>query len=314
MGLNWLITGGCGFVGSNLIDALLSQGGHSLRILDNLSTGKLANSAKKVSASIEFIQGDIRDEQLALKAAEDIDVIVHLAGNTGVAPSVEDPFTDCMSNVIGTLNYLEAARRNKVKRFVFASSSAPVGECVPPIHEKKVPYPVSPYGASKLAGEGYCSAYFRTFNVPTVVLRFSNVYGPYSIHKSSIIPKFIRRALSGEELHIYGDGNQTRDFLYVHDMVRAILQSSEQPEAIGETFQIATGVETSLNRLVETLKGVLQSRGLKDLPVVYREPRLGDVLKNYSSIEKARSVLQWSPEMQLVDGLQMTVEWFVDNR
>ena len=149
---------------------------------------------------VELIVGDIRDADKTLKVCKGIDVIVHLAANTGVGPSVEDPRTDMEANIIGTFNMLDAARQNKVKKFIFASSGAPIGECEPPIHEELAPHPVSPYGASKLAGEGYCSAYYRTFDVSTVALRFGNVYGPGSSHKSSVLAKFIRQALSGKNV------------------------------------------------------------------------------------------------------------------
>jgi len=180
--VNWLITGGCGFLGTAFVRSLVEEGGHAVRVVDDLSVGEredLGAVCRYVEPSsdlstfppsgepVELIVGDITDEHLALRAAQGADVIVHLAANTGVAPSVEDPRRDCMSNVLGTFNYLEAARHNSVGRFVFASSGAAVGEVEPPIHEELAPHPVSPYGASKLAGEGYCSSYFRTFGIQT---------------------------------------------------------------------------------------------------------------------------------------------------
>jgi len=173
-------------------------------------------------AHCELIAGDILDEKLATKTAEGIDVIVHLAANAEVSASVENSKMDCMTNVLGTLNYLEAARINRVGKFIFASSVAPIGECDTAIHEEMAPHPVSPYGASKLAGEAYCSAYYRTFGIETIALRFGNVYGPGSSHKSSVVAKFIRQAMRGETLEIYGDGKQTRDFIYIDDLIQAI--------------------------------------------------------------------------------------------
>ena len=149
-----------------------------------------------------------------MKVAKGIDTIIHLAANTGVGPSIEKPQVDMSVNIIGTFNYLEASRVNKISKFIFASSGAPIGEVEPPIHEEIPPHPLSPYGASKLAGEGYCSAYKNTFGIETVVLRFGNVYGPGSINKSSVVAKFIRKAINGDILEIYGDGMQTRDFIY----------------------------------------------------------------------------------------------------
>ena len=182
--MNWVITGGCGFIGISLIKKLIKEDGHNIRILDNLTTGTRDDLSEacvfsetlknniSIFNNIELIVGDILDEDLAIKVTKNADVIIHLAANTGVGPSVKNPRADCMANVIGTFNYLEAARINSIQRFVFASSGAPAGEVDPPIHEELPPHPVSPYGASKLAGEGYCSAYYKTFNIQTVMLRF----------------------------------------------------------------------------------------------------------------------------------------------
>jgi len=268
---NFLITGGCGFIGTSLIKNLIKEGGHTIRVLDNLSVGtredlarvckvrekqkvkskesekassllttdsSLKNSSSLLtpnsslvdnSSLVHLIVGDICDYSVCFNCCQDIDVIVHLAASTGVGPSVEDPKKDMESNVIGTFNMLEAARNNSVKRFIFASSGAPVGECDPPIHEELAPHPVSPYGASKLAGEGYCSSYFRTFGIETIALRFGNVYGPGSNRKNSVVAKFIKQAMQGETLEIYGDGNQTRDFIYIDDLISAILKSVYAP-------------------------------------------------------------------------------------
>ena len=265
MGFNWLITGGCGFIGTALIQQLILEGGHFIRVVDNLSIGTRRDLSRVceyseqegASKTVELIVGDILDQKLAQRASKQVDIIVHLAANTGVQPSVEDPMKDCAVNIQGTLNYLEAARHNQVKRFVFASSGAPVGEVEPPIHEEMAPHPVSPYGASKLAGEGYCSAYFRTFGVPTVALRFGNVYGPLSGHKNSVVAKFIRQAINGETLVIYGDGNQTRDFIYIGDLVRALCLSATANNVGGEVFQIATSAETTVGELSQLLLPIL---------------------------------------------------------
>lgn len=324
--MNWLITGGCGFIGTNLIKRLLGEGGHRIRILDNLSVGTredLAVIAEFTEPSpsflvegswsggkVQLLVGDILNEQLTLQATKGADVIVHLAANTGVGPSVEDPRQDCVTNVIGTLNMLEAARQSNVKRFVFASSGAPVGEVAPPIHEELAPHPVSPYGASKLACEGYCSAYFRTFRLETVALRFGNVYGPGSTHKSSVVAKFIRQALAGETLEIYGDGTQTRDFIYIDDLVRAVLLAVATPGIGGEIFQIATNAETTVVSLADRLLDVLKRHGLKNVKIQYGEARRGDVKRNYSDTRKAHIRLKWDPLINLNDGLERTITSF----
>ena len=339
MGMNWLITGGCGFLGTSLIRQLVTEGGHWIRVIDNLSVGTrddLAAVSRFVdvtsselpdavssplkgegwgeSGVVQLIVGDILDDKLAIAVTQNADVIVHFAANTGVGPSVENPRMDCVTNVIGTFNYLDAARQNGVKRFVFASSGAPIGECVPPIHEEMVPHPVSPYGASKLAGEGYCSAYFRTYGVETVALRFGNVYGPGSGHKNSVVAKFIRHALNGEELEVYGDGSQTRDFIYIDDLVKAVQLAATKPGVGGEVFQIATNAETRVSELLECMISVFNDKDIHISQVRYTAPRLGDVKRNFSDTSKAQRMLGWQSTMPLNSGLIATVDYFVSKR
>jgi UDP-glucose 4-epimerase len=326
--VNWLITGGCGFIGTALVRSLGQEGGHAVRVVDNFAVGTredlaTAGGFAEVSPGeigpmapgegVELVVGDIRDEELALLAAEDADVIVHLAANTGVGPSVEDPRGDCMSNVVGTLNYLEAARHKGVGRFVFASSGGTViGETEPPINEDMAPHPVAPYGASKLAGEGYCSAYFQTFGIHAVALRFGNVYGPGSIHKvRNAVPRFITRPTRGEPIEIYGDGSQTRDYIYVDDLVRALRLAATADGVGGETFQIATNAETSVNELIEKLLPILAEAGIEDVEVRRTAPRAGDVQRNFADTSKARRMLGWRAEVGLDEGLKRTVDWFV---
>ena len=322
--MNWLITGGCGFIGTALIRSLTEEGGHGVRVVDNLAVGDREDLASvreftegsgegPISPGVELVVVDILDEGLALRAAEGADVIVHLAANTGVMPSVEDPRGDCMSNVVGTLNYLEAARHAGAGRFVFASSGGTtVGEAEPPIHEEMPAHPVAPYGASKLAGEGYCSAYFRTFGVETVALRFGNVYGPLSGHKNSAVARFIKRASQGEVLEIYGDGTQTRDFIFVEDLVRAVRLSATVEGVGGELFQIATNAETTVQELVDRLLPALAQVGIEDVEVRNTAARRGEVRRNFADTSKARRMLGWQAEVGLDDGLRRTVEWFME--
>jgi len=339
--VNWLITGGCGFIGLNLVKNLAEEGGHHIIIVDNLSVGSredllqvcsftevdpktlipspsiLSPKAQKHSSplsTVELIVADILDAELALKVANGIDVIVHLAANTGVAPSVEDPRNDCMNNVIGTFNYLEAARYNNVKRFIFASSGATVGDCEPPIHEEIVPHPVSPYGASKVSGEAYCSAYFRTFGIETVSLRFGNVYGPLSSQKNSVIAKFIKRAMEDQPMEIYGDGTQTRDFIYIDDLIQAIWLSSRVDGIGGEIFQIATNKETTICELANKLIPILMKFGFKNIKVNHTDPRMGDVKRNFSDTSKAKRFLNWQNKINLERGLKKTVNWYFKKR
>ena len=326
-----LITGGCGFIGVNLIDYLLKTSPKiKIRVLDNLSVGTredLAEVCKFVeldvshltsnspSPYVELVIGDIRDFNTCLKCCQGIDVVVHLAANTGVAPSVEDPRSDMEVNVIGTFNILEASRQNKIQKFIFASSGAPLGEVNPPIHEEIAPKPVSPYGASKLAAEAYCSAYYRTFGLKTISLRFGNVYGPRSKHKSSVVAKFFKRALSGEPLEVYGDGNQTRDFIYIDDLIQAIILAINTPSATsyvpwGEVFQIATHKETTVNEIAAKIKEIVESSLEQNVKIVHTSPRIGDVRRNYSDISKAKRILGYEPNYDLDKGLRATFEYF----
>jgi UDP-glucose 4-epimerase len=328
--MKWLITGGCGFLGTSLIKKLRMQGGHSVRVIDNLSAGSRKNLSSVVTfietdpckikplfisnGTVELVVGDILSAELALQVSQGCDVIVHFAANTGVGPSVEDPRSDCMTNVVGVFNYLEAARINKISRFIFASSGAPAGDVEPPIHEELAPHPVSPYGASKLAGEGYCSAYNKSFGIDTVALRFGNVYGPGSGHKNSVIAKFIKKAISGEVLEVFGDGYQTRDFIYVEDLLDAVQSSVTKVDIGGETFQIATNREITLNEMTVQLVAILKSEGVSGIKTINSKKRIGDVMRNYSDTTKAHAMLGWQSKTKLDDGLRATVSYFLEKK
>jgi UDP-glucose 4-epimerase len=322
--MRWLVTGGCGFLGANLVRHLAAEGGHGIRIFDNLAVGTrsdlgpsvrlretaLAATVPIAADGVELVVGDILEGPAIARAAAGADIIVHFAANAGVARSVADPMFDGMTNVIGSLNCLEAARAHGIARFVFASSGAPIGEAEPPIHEDLPPHPVSPYGASKLAGEAYCSAYARCFGIATVALRFGNVYGPGSGRKTSVVAAFIARAQAGLPLVVYGDGQQTRDFIYVDDLVRAVRLAAAADGVGGEVFQIATNRETSVAELVDVLVPILVRAGLTPR-VEYAAPRLGDVRRNFSDTSKAARMLGWRAEVGLRDGLGRTVDWFL---
>lgn len=318
----FLITGGCGFIGTSLIARLLEMNPEmTIRVLDNFINGTpddLASVSDFIQIKAEecesnkgvlLIQGDIRDADKVIHCAKGVDCIVHLAANTGVGPSVEDPRLDMDCNVIGTFNVLEAARLNKRCKFIFASSGAPAGAVTPPIHEELAPHPVSPYGASKLAGEGYCSAYHQTFGLDTICLRFGNVYGPRSKKKSSLVAKFIRQALGGKSCEIYGDGTQTRDFIYIDDLVRAVILAVEKNIG-GETFQIAAGMERTVGEVAELIAECLDKHGIK-MHIAYGQPRLGDVKRNFSDTRKATELLEWNVETHLEDGIERTIEHFL---
>ncbi len=325
--MNWLITGGCGFIGTSLISSLLREGGHNVRVVDNLCVGskedlarvcayKEPNDAHRHACpeGVELFVGDVLDTELANSVVVGCDVVVHLAANTGVGPSVEHPRQDMLVNVIGTFNYLEAARTNQVNRFVFASSGAPIGEVVPPIHEELAAHPVSPYGASKLAGEGYCSAYNRTYGLETVALRFGNVYGPGSVHKASVVAKFIKRALNGEPLEIFGDGSQTRDFIFIDDLIDAIKRAVNRQGIGGEVFQIATSSETTVSDVAKIIVAKLAEVGVDGIDLVTTEKRVGDVQRNFSDTRKAKNILGWEVSHSLDSGIDKTVKYFLENK
>jgi UDP-glucose 4-epimerase len=297
-----IVTGGAGFIGSALIRQLVERG-YAVRVYDNLSTGS-AETLEGTDA--ELIEGDVRDVDALARAAGDCEVVFHLAAGTGVIPSIEDPFADFDLNARGTLAALWVARQVGAERFVFSSSNAPLGAGAYPASEEKPTAPLSPYGASKAAGEAYCSAFYGAFGLEAVAVRFSNAYGPRSAHKSNVIPVFIRRLLEGQELVVYGDGMQTRDFVFVTDLADGLLRAAEVDGIGGEVFQLASGVETSVNALVSLLAEI-SGRA----PVVRREPpRPGEILRNYSLIEKARTRLGYAPAVPLEDGLRRTYEWF----
>ena len=348
---NWLITGGCGFIGRALIREILGTDPLArIRVLDNLSVGtrddlgrvcdfaeaaadeqQAVPSLSSATQAVQLFVGDITDAGVCTRACQETDIVVHLAANTGVYPSVLDPLGDCTNNVLGTLYLLEASRQASVQGFVFASSGAPIGEVDPPVHEDMAPRPVSPYGAGKLAGEGYCSAYFRTFGLKTAALRFGNVYGPGSTHKTSVVAKFIKQALQGEPCRIYGDGTQTRDFIYIQDLIRAILTvalfdskgidaplagsaaSCPKPVAAspwGEIYHIATNTEHTVNEMARMLKACLHSQG-QEMHIEHVEAQPGDIKRTYADTSKAKQRLGWTYQVDLQDGLQRTVRWFL---
>jgi UDP-glucose 4-epimerase len=330
----WLVTGGCGFIGGNLVVALAREGKtRTIRVLDNLSVGtrddlefylsqlgvftRRESEGRAIYSSeagglpvVELYVGDIRDAQAANDASENIDVVVHLAANTGVQASIQDPRLDLESNVLGVVNVLEACRHHKVRKFVLASSAAAVGNTEPPIHEEKAPHPISPYGASKLAGEAYCSAYSSSFGVEAVALRFGNVYGPLSRKKTSVIAKYIKNAMSGRPLELYGDGLQTRDFIFIDDLVDAILLAARS-SASGEVFQIATHRETTVQEMALELKRLFHETTGRDVDVIHGNALVGDVRRNYADISKARKMLGFEPRYGLTEGLQRTLDYFL---
>ncbi|MGV9206307.1 MAG: NAD-dependent epimerase/dehydratase family protein [Promethearchaeia archaeon] len=309
-----LITGGCGFIGSNLVEYFLEHTDWSIRILDNLSSGNLDDikGLDGYKKRVRFVKGDIRVNNDVDKALKNVNYLVNLAAQTSVIESVQNPIFDEEVNVKGLVNLLQVAPERDVEKLIHASSAAAVGPQEMPIHEQKVPQPISPYGASKLAGEGYCSAFAGSYGLRCVVLRFSNVYGPKSYHKGSVVAKFIKRIIDRVPLEIYGDGTQTRDFVYVKDICRGIFLALTEKTQDCEIFQLGTGVETSVNHLVELLRTIANSRDLK-VKTQYSKKRPGEIEKNYADISKAQEGLDFNIHYTLEAGLQKTFRWFQTN-
>jgi len=316
--MRYIVTGGCGFIGSSLVSRLL-ESGEQVCIVDNLrATGRppdmpdlrrIERAELPHDGKACLLVGDVRDRDLATEAVAGRDVIVHLAACTGVMPSIQDPHFDCETNVLGTLNYLDAARQHNCRAFVLASSGAPLGDQEPPIHEEMVARPLSPYGASKLAGEAYCSAYHGSFGLRTIALRFSNVYGPNCLHKESVIARFIKRAFAGEPLEIFGDGSQTRDFIHVEDLVGAIVLAVEKGQG-GQVYQIATQMETEIALVAETIRKEMKGIFSREVDIRYLPFRKGEVKKSYADISKARAVLGWEPEWTVERGIRELIQWY----
>jgi UDP-glucose 4-epimerase len=297
-----LVTGGAGFIGSTLTRLLLERG-YDIRVFDDLSSGSRDHLS---GLDVELLTGDVRDLDALTGAAAGTDAMFHLAAGAGVVDSIERPIENFDLNARGTLLALWAAKQAGVERFVFSSSNAPLGDNAYPASEDKPLAPLSPYGAGKATGEAYCSAFHGAYGMPAVAVRFSNAYGPRSARKTNVIPLFIRRIMAGEPLTIYGDGTQTRDFVFVSDLANGLIRAAETPDVGGEVFQLASGVETSLNDLVRMLGEVSGSTP----DVRYEPPRAGEIQRNYSLIDKARKRLGHAPEVPLKQGLERTWEWF----
>jgi UDP-glucose 4-epimerase len=305
-----LVTGGAGFIGANLVHALLRQG-MRVRVFDDLSTGRLVNLEDLVG-DLEFVEGDVRDLEAVRAVTQGCAVVFHLAAIPSVARSVADPASTNEVNVTGTLHVLLAARDAGVQRLVFASSSSVYGNAPSmPVHEELACRPISPYGVSKLAGERYLQAFWESYELPTVALRYFNVFGPRQNARAeyaAVVPRFVAAALEEQPATIYGDGEQARDFTYVGDVVQANLQAADStPDAWGQVFNVACGDRHSVNRLHAAVGSAL---GGEVLDPVFEPPRAGDVRESHAAIHAAERVLGYSPEYGFDDGLRRTAAWF----
>jgi len=305
-----LVTGGAGFIGSHIVDRLLDEG-FKVRVLDNLSTGEKKNLAQhQNNKSFQFIEGDIRNFDLVKNTVKGVDAVFHEAALVSVTRSVENPLLSNEINVTGTVNLLKACVDAHVKRFVYASSCAVYGDTETlPNHENLAPKPLSPYAADKLAAEKYAKVFHNVFGLETVSLRYFNVYGPRQKYGpySGVISIFINRLLENKPPIICGDGEQTRDFINVKDVVESNMLALSKRKAVGEVFNISTGEATTINKLTETIQKIMDKTSLKP---VHAEPRPGDIKHSYGDITKARRNLQYAPKVQLEKGLSELIKWY----
>lgn len=299
-----VVTGGAGFIGSNLA-ALLDARGHDVTVLDNLSSGFLQNIP--ASPRVRVVRGDIRDVDALDQSFEGTDTVFHLAASVGNARSIARPVEDSEVNVIGTVRLLEAARRHGIRKLVYSSSAGIFGELkTVPISEDHPVEPDTPYGASKLAAEKLCLAYAKLYPIDCVCLRYFNVYGVHQRYDAygNVIPIFVHQALSGEQLTIHGDGEQTRDFVNVADVAEANYRAARQTGLRG-AFNVASGTRVTINRLVELIERALGA----ELQVRHGPPRPGDVRHSLASIDAARAAFGFTPGVELETGLREYVAW-----
>jgi len=308
-----LVTGGAGFIGSNIASALASSGVR-LRIIDDLSTGYREN-LEEIKGDVDFVHGSLADEKSLRRALEGVELVFHEAAIPSVPRSVEDPRQTHIASVDSTFSLLMAAREMNVRRIVYAASSSAYGDqpSLPKV-ENMLPEPLSPYAVAKLVGEYYCQVFTRVYGLETISLRYFNVFGPRqdpSSQYSGVISRFISSMLGGERPVIYGDGEQSRDFTYIDNVVDANLKAAETTKGIGEVINVANGERISLNQLLSELRSLT---GKLDVVADYQPARAGDVKHSLADISRARSFLGFEPRVDLRSGLQFTIDWWKNSR
>lgn len=303
--MRYLVTGGAGFIGSNFVKELLDRG-HEVRVLDNFSTGRREN-LQEFGSDIEIIDGDIREVWATLNACKDVDFVLHQAALPSVFRSVENPAATTDINIMGTLNVLECARRQGVRKVMVASSSSVYGDTPTlPKKESMQPAPLSPYAASKLAGEHFCRIYANLYKMPTIAFRYFNVFGPKQNPNSeyaAVIPKFITSLLADSQPTVFGDGEQSRDFTYVSNVVEAVLAVCEQDKISSGEYNLACGGQYTLNTLLQRLCGMLG----KDIKARYTDFRAGDVRHSYADVSRLENDFGIKPRVSFEEGLEKTI-------
>lgn len=306
--MNVLVTGGAGFIGSHLVEALVARGDR-VRVLDNLATGNRANLAPLMQ-QIEFVQGDLREIDTVQRAQRGMDLVLHQAALPSVSRSIQNPAASHEANLTGTLNVLIAARDQAVRRVVVASSSSVYGNTPTlPKVETMTPQPISPYAVTKLAGEMYCRVFAQVYGLSTICLRYFNVFGPRqdpTTQYAGALAKFVSCALRGEPYPVYGDGEQSRDFTYIENVVRANLLAGERTTDGGAVVNIAYGTRTTLNQIIAMLNDFTG----RSLPIHFGPGRVGDVRDSHADISRARELIGYQPTVDVREGLRRTVEWY----
>lgn len=306
----FLVTGGAGFIGSNIVDRLLELG-YFVRVIDNFATGKMENLSKALTYStFELINGDIRNIETVRKACNGVDYVLHEAAIPSVPRSIDDPITTNEVNINGTLNVLKASYENNVKRVVYAASSSAYGDtAVLPKREDMPPSPLSPYAVSKLTGEYYCKVFTNVYGLETVSLRYFNIFGPRQDPNSTyaaVIPRFITAMLKDESPIVFGDGEQSRDFTYIENVIQANINACYANSVAGMVFNIACGTRFTLNTLLKLLEGIFNKRANQK----YLPPKKGDVKHSQADIKKASNYLNYKIFVDFETGLQKTVQYF----
>jgi UDP-glucose 4-epimerase len=309
--MKFLVTGGAGFIGSNIVEGLLKKG-FQVRVIDNFSTGKKEN-LKEFINDIEIVDADIRYYRNVYKAMDGMDIVLHQAALPSVPRSISDPMASNESNITGTLNVLEAAKEMKVKKVVVASSSSVYGDNpVLPKREDMIINPLSPYAVTKLATEQYAMAYHRVYGLPTIALRYFNVFGPKqdpTSQYSAVIPKFIVAMLQDKQPIIYGDGLTSRDFTYIDNVVEANIMCGLNENVAGEYFNCATHGQVTLNQLVDEINKILG----KNIKPIYQDFRPGDIKHSFADISKIEKLIGFKPIVMFNEGLKKTIEWYKKN-